>query len=193
MAARRILRVENGRFEVAVETPYRLEQDLQDAISEHPEVLPSEDIGRGAFISVATEIDFGHGPIDLLVVDPQGRLAIVEFKKGSENPDVREVVAQVLDYGSSLWQTEYKDLELKAQSLKHARFQGALVDYAEESFAALGVEVFDRQAFVEGVSAGLESGEFVFIYAGRDLDERTRRIMAFLSEGAKMTFFAVEV
>jgi hypothetical protein len=31
------------------------------------------------------------------------------------------------------------------------------------------------------------------MYVGRDLDERTRRIMTFLAEGARMTFFAVEV
>jgi hypothetical protein len=193
VAGRRILRVHDERFEVAVETPYRREQHLQDAIAAHPEVLPSEDIGRGPFVTVATEIDFGHGPIDLLVVDPQGRLAIVEFKKGTENPDVRVVVAQVLDYGTSLWQTVYEELERKAQTVTNPRFAGSLVDHAEERFAGLGVEIFDRQAFVEGVSSVLESGELVFIYAGRDLDERTRRIMTFLSEGAKMTFFAVEV
>ena len=51
----------------------------------------------------ASQVDFGAGPIDLLVTDPQGRVAIVEFKRGSENPDVRRVVAQLLDYGSSVW------------------------------------------------------------------------------------------
>jgi hypothetical protein len=42
--------------------------------------------------------------------------------------------------------------------------------------------------------SGLDSRvAFVFLYVGRDLDERTRRIMTFLAEGARMTFFAVEI
>jgi hypothetical protein len=87
----------------------------------------------------------------------------------------------------------YEELERHARTLTRASYEGTLVDYAEVAFGRLGVEVFDPQAFVEGVSAVLESGDFVFVYAGRDLDERTRRIMTYLSEGARMTFFAVEV
>jgi hypothetical protein len=36
---------------------------------------------------------------------------VVEFKRGSENPDVRKVVAQLLDYGSSLWRLPFEELE----------------------------------------------------------------------------------
>ena len=59
----------------------------------------------------------GHGPIDLLAADSGGGLVFVEFKKGTENPDVRKVVAQLLDYGSALWRTSYDDLETPAPSL----------------------------------------------------------------------------
>ncbi len=52
---------------------------------------------------------------------------------------------------------------------------------------------FDPDAFRAGVEAVLDSGEFVFLYVGRDLDERTRRIMTYLAEGPRMKFFAVEV
>ena len=86
-----------------------------------------------------------------------------------------------------------EDLEHQARQRERASFKGALVDHAEVAFAKLGVELFDPKAFVEGVGGCLDSGDFVFVYAGRDLDERTRRIMTFLSEGAGMTFFAVEV
>jgi hypothetical protein len=59
--------------------------------------------------ALGTELGFGAGPLDLLAADPQGRLVIVEFKRGTENPDVRKVVAQVLDYGASLWRTSYDE------------------------------------------------------------------------------------
>jgi hypothetical protein len=52
---------------------------------------------------------------------------------------------------------------------------------------------FDPDAFQAGIEAVLDSGEFVFLYVARDLDERTRRIMTYLAEGPRMKFFAVEV
>lgn len=69
-----------------------------------------------------------------------------------------------------------------------------------DSLAGLAAErlqtidhTFDEDAFRAGVEASLESGAFIFVYCGRNLDERTRRIMTYLAEGPKMTFFAVEV
>ena len=64
-----------------------------------------------SWVTLAVEFDFGSGPMDLLAVDAAGRLVSVEFKRGSENPDVRKVIAQVLDYGNSLWRTGYEDFE----------------------------------------------------------------------------------
>ena len=76
-------------------------------------MLPSEDLGLGPLVSLGTELDFGAGPLDLLAADPQGRIVIVEFKRGTENPDVRKVVAQVLDYGASLWRTSYDEVGMR--------------------------------------------------------------------------------
>lgn len=47
----------------------------------------------------------------------------------------------------------------------------------------LGDDVFDPDAFRLGVENCLDSGSFVFLYVGRDLDERTRRIVTYLAEG----------
>jgi len=71
-------------------------------------------------------------------------------------------------------------------------FRDSLVEHVEEELHRLG-ESYDEEAFRAGISRSLETGSFVFLYVGRDLDERTRRIMTFLAEGARMTFFAVEV
>lgn len=65
-------------------------------------------------------------------------------------------------------------------------------EHVEEGLRQLG-EGFDEEAFLAGAAGCLDGGSFVFLYVGRDLDERTRRIMTFLAEGARMTFFAVEV
>jgi alkylated DNA nucleotide flippase Atl1 len=193
VARRRILQLSDaGLLSVASESTFESEERLHSAIAEHPEVLPSEDVGLGPLVTVANELDLGHGPMDTLAVDSTGRLAIIEFKRGSENPDVRKVVAQVLDYGSALWRISYDNLEA-ASRLAPPGFDGALVDHVCTRLARLGVATFDADAFRRGVESGLDSGEFVFLYVARDLDDRTKRIMTYLAEGPRMTFFAVEV
>lgn len=189
--SRRILRLDGGIVSVAREARFDSEEQLHTAVAAHPEVIPSEDIGLGPLVAVANELDLGAGPMDLLAVDAQGRLVIVEFKRGTENPDVRKVVAQVLDYGSSLWRLPYEDLEQRSRGCAPG-FPDTLAEHVSESLRRLG-ESFEEEAFRTGVTRCLEGGNFVFLYVGRDIDERTRRIMTFLAEGARMTFFAVEV
>jgi hypothetical protein len=116
---------------------------------------------------------------------------VIEFKRGTENSDVRKVVAQVLDYGSMLWRQTYEELENRCRS-RQPGFSGSLDDYVRERFDSLG-EIYDPDQFRSGLEPCLDTGSFVFLYVGRDLDDRTRRIVTFLAEGARMTFFAVEV
>lgn len=188
---RRILRLDSGVPSVAREAPFDSESQLHRAIAGHPEVLPAEDVGLGPLVVLANELDLGAGPMDLLAVDAQGRLVIVEFKRGSENPDVRKVIAQVLDYGSSLWRHPYDELERKCQVCSPG-FEVSLGEHVEDGLRKLG-ENYEEETFRTGLGRCLEAGSFVFMYVGRDLDARTKRIMTFLAEGARMTFFAVEV
>jgi hypothetical protein len=188
---RRILQLDGTKISVSAESRFDAERDLHEAVAAHPEVLPSEDLGLGPLIALGTELDFGPGPLDVLAADPQGRIVILEFKRGTENPDVRKVVAQVLDYGASLWRTSYDELGRRCAGDDSATAPD-LTAIAAERCGLLDVP-FDPDAFRAGVEAVLDIGEFVFLYVGRDLDERTRRIMTYLAEGPRMRFFAVEV
>lgn len=190
--ARRIIRVDDGGFSVAREARFESEAQLHDAVAAHLEVLPNEDFGLGMLVPLATELDLGGGPIDLLAADGQGRLVIVEFKRGTENPDVRQVIAQILEYGATLWRCDYTELEERCRR-RRPGFTGSLAEHVDERLVALGESPLDVEAFRAGVESTLDSGAFVFVYCGRDLDDRTRRIMTYLAEGPRMTFFAVEV
>lgn len=195
MAGRRVLRRDGDALTVLVEQRIPAEADLQRAFVEHPEVLLAADIGLGTLVSLGWELDFGAGPLDQLAVDRSGRPVVVEFKKGTENPDVREVVAQMLDSGSSLWRLSYEALEARARDNGSYTLipQGAaLVDYVGSRLALLG-EPFDPEVFEQGLRARLEDGSFVFAYVARDLDDRTRRVLTYLADGAHLDVFAVEV
>ncbi len=189
--SRRILRLDEGRLTVATESRFALEADLHSAVAAHPHVLPSEDLGLGPLVTLCQELDLGHGPLDLLAVDPAGRVAIVEFKRGTENPDVRKVIAQLLDYGSALWRQTVDSLTQRINETI-SPLEGGLTDHVGVRLEALGIE-FEPEAFLTGLAASLERGDFVFLYVARDLDERTKRVMTYLAEGPRLTFFGVEV
>jgi hypothetical protein len=121
---------------VAQEARFESEAQLHRAIAEHPEVLPSEEFGLGPVVALANELDFGGGPMDLLVADSLGRLAIVEFKRGTENPDVRQVVAQILEYGATLWRHDYDALEELCRRCPPG-FPGALTEYVSTAWLHL--------------------------------------------------------
>lgn len=133
---RRILHVPNGRYELAVERAFESEAELHRAIAEHPEVLPSEDFELDPLIPVASELDLGAGPVDLLCVDGLGHLVIIEFKRGSGGSRVREVIAQMLDYGSALWGTSPERLEERAAECPPG-FDDGLVNHVDTRVTAL--------------------------------------------------------
>jgi RecB family endonuclease NucS len=60
---------------------------------------------------LAREFSTKSGPIDALGVDKDGELYLIETKF-YKNPDKRTVVAQVLDYGASLWSNFRGPLEI---------------------------------------------------------------------------------
>src|SRR6202022_996624 len=93
--------------------------------------------------------------------------------------------------GSSLWRVPYDELERRCRACAPT-FEDSLSEHVENRLRQLG-ESYEEEAFRAGISRCLETGSFVFLYVGRDLDERTRRIMTFLAEGARMPFLAVGV
>ena len=81
------------------------ENYLQEYIYNNPEVLPLEQIDEEIYLLiVAREFSTSSGPIDALGLDQSGNIYIIETKL-YKNPDKRKVLAQVLDYGASLWRT----------------------------------------------------------------------------------------
>ena len=66
---------------------------LEDILAENPDMLEE------GLQLVGRQTGTAGGPLDLLGVDPHGRLTVFEIKRGSLN---REAVTQVIDYSSDL-------------------------------------------------------------------------------------------
>ena len=108
---RHALDVSGTRMSLATEARFVSEQQLHDAVAEFPETHPPRAIRTGPIDGARVEFPCAAGYIDLLLVDEFGRLVVCEVKKGAENTDVRRVIAQMLDYGAALWQTDIDAFE----------------------------------------------------------------------------------
>lgn len=81
------------------------EKPLQLLVRDHPDLLPIDEFGmQGPLLVVGREISLASGSVDLVAVARSGELLVVEFKTGPQNPDFRAVLAQLMDYGSDLWE-----------------------------------------------------------------------------------------
>jgi hypothetical protein len=138
------------------------EAALEDLIVADPDVL-----GRPMLL-IGRQVHTGHnGFIDLLGMDEEGSLHVLELKR-DRTP--RDVVAQVLDYGS--WVRDLGNDEIRALYAHHAREHG-LPTELDEAFAA---------RFGGSPPDTLNSTHTLTVVAG-ELDPATERIITYLATG----------
>lgn len=108
--------------------------------------------------------------IDLLAIDVEGNLAVLELKR---DKTYRDIVAQVLDYGS--WVRELHDEDI-------ARiYHEYLVRWQPERQTTAFDEAFRARFKVKALPEGLNEAHELVIVAG-SLDASTERIVNYLAE-----------
>ena len=185
---RHALHVSGTTMSLATEARFVSEQQLHDAVAEFPELIPHDRFGLGRLTVLAREFPCAAGYIDLLLVDEFGRLVVCEVKKGAENADVRRVIAQMLDYGAALWQT---DIDAFEAAVAHCEPRTGET-LAGSVTAKLG-SLEEPEAFRLQVAQCLADGDLVFLYVVRDLDPRTERVVDYLTTRPKIPLFVMEV
>ena len=80
------------------------ERTVQELILRNPECLPISEIDESynPIMPVCKELNTTVGPLDILMVSPNGELTIIETKLWRNPKARREVVAQILDYAKEL-------------------------------------------------------------------------------------------
>jgi hypothetical protein len=103
--ARRIVIERDAGEVLMVEVDAHDEAQLQDRLKNNPDLLPLDELGiTGPLMVVGRETVLTSGAADLVGLTRNGDVLVVEFKTGPQNPDFRAALAQLLDYGSDLWQ-----------------------------------------------------------------------------------------
>lgn len=179
--------VVNGEKTVALEKMQQFnEATIQNLIFENPECLPISDIDESynPMIPVCMELNTPAGPLDILMVTPNGELTIIETKLWS-NPEARRVVvAQILDYAKELSRWSYEDLQ-RELNRKLNRKGNTLYEIAKSTDSHLLPPESD---FVDSVSRNLARGRFLLLIVGDGIREGAIGITEFLAGAGHLNF-----
>mgnify|MGYP001597588325 CR=1 FL=1 len=168
------------------------EDELQQYIYENPESIPLYDIKEDIrLLIVAREFPTQSGPIDAVGIDKEGELYLIETKL-YRNADKRHVVAQVLDYGASLWR-HYSDFaaflgELDRQSQK--KWNMSLQQKLQDFF---GMSEEETQKQIESFRGNLDNGTFKFVVLMDTLHAQLKDLILFLNQYSKFNIYVAEI
>ena len=143
------------------------ERLLQRLIHHSPSILPVGEI-EPAFSDlrpICEELPLRGGiggkSVDNLLVNPDGRVCLVECKLWRNSDAVREVIAQVLDYAGELTLLSYEELVAAVRVALKQPYGDPLV----ERVLGVDCEEDERTDFRDAVSRSLRLGNFLLLVA----------------------------
>lgn len=162
------------------------EEDLQQLIAAHPEVLPVDDLDPtfAPLFSLGREVPTDAGFIDNLLMSPEGRITVVEAKLWRNPQATREVVAQVLDYAKSLRLWDYETLEDALARAKDSPVSAETSLYSVMANLGAG----DERDFVDAVQRTLSTGRFLLLVVGDGIRENIERLVGSLHTAPDLLF-----
>lgn len=198
-----LIRSENQPGSVVAEAELPTEAELHDALTRYPELIPLSDLGMGKGVVIGRESSLAAGYADLVLADESGQLCIVEVKNVG-NPDTRRVVAQLLDYASSLWGATLDELESRVLGpyLEREEFAQPPPDVGE--FIARAVASDDgTPELAASISGGLgntlAAGDFALVVAAPQIPAGVQRVIEYLNArgqrlyGLEVSYFKGQV
>lgn len=182
----KIFKIRDDNELVAIhEEKHKNEYDFQTLIARYPDLIPGDQIdgeNPRQWLFIGREID----NMDLFFLDQDGIPTIVEVKQGINNEVYREVVAQILDYGSNLvsLQSVEKTIIPRIESNNSINF---------EKF--LGDNDINEEEFWEKVKNNLKEEKMRLVVASDDVPRNLQKIIEFLNNKTEESIevLAVEI
>jgi len=168
------------------------ENYLQEYIYQNPDSLPLDEYKDDLQLLILTrEFPTGSGPIDAVGVDQDGEIYLIETKL-YKNPDKRLVLAQVLDYGASLWKTYGDPQEFigRLQEVVAKHFDMSLQEKLEENFAT---DEWEFEEYMDSLRQNVDTGSFRFVILMDHLEDRLKDLISFMNQNSRFDVFGVEL
>ena len=167
------------------------EKWLQDLLRRNPEILPVAEIEPvfHPLIPIGQEVGTETGAIDNLFISHRGYLVLVETKLWRNPEAKREVVAQAIDYGSSLSKWSYNRLNDVARDYTK-EYENTKLDLIEWIERRFGPVEGGRDFFEETVAKNLRLGRFLTLIVG---DKIRQSVIEMLNYVNKYPHLAMDV
>lgn len=198
---RRVLVERTDEFFDLVEVPAPNELQLQDVMKMHPQLIPADDLGLdGDLLVVGRETFLASGRIDLLCLARSGDVVLIEFKTGPTNPDFRSALAQLIDYGSDLWQLSRDDFD-RGVVQRYLKGKHCVPKYSPSADLREAISLTDWQLTEgEAVTFGLRlaevlaTGDFIFVVAAQRFTPAMTASLDYLNSTMRFgRFYLVEI
>jgi hypothetical protein len=164
------------------------EKLLQDLIHAAPGCLPVRAIDP-AFMdlrAVCTELplreDVGRYA-DNLLINPDGRICLIECKLSNNAQADRDVLAQLLDYAAALGRLDYDGLRERVR-----RATGKAGDPILDAVLGTDVDADRAEDLIVGVERSLRRGEMLLLIVGDRIRPNTERLVDLLQERVNLGF-----
>ncbi|MFA6525004.1 MAG: hypothetical protein WCT33_01890 [Patescibacteria group bacterium] len=183
----------NGkRAEKVDPTSFPQEDSLQEYIFNNPESVPIYDIRDDIkLLILAREFSTDSGPIDAVGIDNTGDIYLIETKL-YKNPDKRKVVAQVLDYGASLWHNT-RDANTFLEQLNTYLVKQNLPELPTRMQEFFGLTDEGRDQLLQQVRRSFQDGSFKFVVLMDSLHEQLKNLIIYINQNSEFDIFAVEL
>ena len=170
------------------QTTFENEEELQKYIFNNPESIPLEEIKEDVqFLVVDREFPLKEGSIDVLEVDSEGDIYIIETKL-YKNPDKRFVLAQVLDYGASLWNF-YEDPEKFIQKLDQR-----LINKTKKGLNdIIGGNFGNTEEILDNIKQNMINGTFKFVILMDKVPQNLKNLILFINQNSQFNVYLVEM
>ncbi len=168
------------------------EDQLQQYIYANPESIPLYDIKEDIrLLLLGREFPTDSGPIDAIGIDKDGDIYCVETKL-YKNPDKRLVVAQVLDYGASLWRS-YQDFSEFTGWMEREANKTFRVSVSQRIKDFFVMEDDDVTNTLHAVKRNLNAGKIKFVVLMDQLHDPLKNLIVFLNQSSRFDIYAVEM
>jgi len=170
---------------------FKNERYLQDYIYKNPESLPIYQIKDNIRVLISVrEFPTVSGAIDAIGFDEDGDIYIIETKL-YKNPDKRQVIAQVLDYGAAL--SSINDFEEFLEIISSGIKENFNVSFEEKLASFFNIDEDGIYSLQAELRSNLEKGKFKFIVLMDKIETRLKNLISFLNSNSSFDVYGVEL
>jgi hypothetical protein len=162
---------------------FQNEAELQKLLANEPSLISISEVRECAdtLVLAIREFPVAIGSIDILGFTKNGDIAIIECKLAN-NPEVkRKVIGQVLEYGASLWNMSYEELDSIIKNLQ----KKPLAELISEQ---INDPTWDEELFRQNITQNLANGNFVLMIVVDLINDDLSNIIKFINSAGTPAF-----